>query len=150
MRIEVESAANFVTDFLRKQKIYKLTLTQINLFHDALILMLQLRYNENWDVNYPNLGGYDRIILSDGEDIIYAARVARIPECALRRMIPDDMKISVNPGKVTCKLSTEPLQIVLYNAEVQTYNYMTVHYYSRPYDPIEFIGICSRNINLNL
>lgn len=113
MHLEVESAANLVTHFLRLSKAIMHD-EQLNTFNKQLVKYLTLKYsqNSNWKPERPFFRSRIRAISTFNclpeSELYKAANKSNIKLSLLLKALPKDLLIWVDPGKVSYRITNGP------------------------------------------
>jgi hypothetical protein len=135
MKVELTSAANYLTDLLRQH--YKdpseFFMTQ---FRDALVCVMTRTYKGYWYPNNPTKGCQIRTIQNDmkGIDPIIqeAGHYAYISDHTLSVVFKDELVMYIDPHKVECRINMGPT-IIIYDNSVSNPAYTSNKYDDQPW-----------------
>lgn len=122
MRLEVQSAADFLMNMLRvpvTPSIKAMTDSQLLHFKGSLQTLLVLRYRSHWYPDAPNKGsGYRCIRINSKMDPI-VAQAGRIVGCStkvLSKMLPAELTMWVDPEEVSYRIGENGSICVLFDS----------------------------------
>lgn len=120
MRIEVHSAADFLMNLLRvKQAKTVLPENQLQHFKGSLQSLLVLRFRSHWYPDVPTKGSGFRCIRINGkmDPIVEQAGVAvGLPPRTLRKMLPTELTLWIDPEEVAYRIGENGSICVLYDS----------------------------------
>ena len=105
MKIELRSAVDFLSNFIRNSK--HVTEEQLNIFRTSLLQLLQLKYENHWFPEKPCKGsGYRCIRLNHNMDptIREAGLSCGLNQQALEQLLPKELTMWVDPKEVSYRL----------------------------------------------
>ena len=116
MKLEVESAVNFIIHILRLSE-NKISESKLSKFKSRLKIILCERYMQRtWDPNKPDKGRFWRMITNNhiGLDpsILKAGQQCGINKAYFVESFPEILQISVNPGDVTYSINNSGIHVL--------------------------------------
>lgn len=121
MKLEVHSAADFLMNLLRvKQGTTLPDDNQLQSFKGSLESLLVLRYRSHWYPDVPTKGSGYRCIRINGkmDPLIAQAGVAvGLPPSALRKMLPPELTLWIDPEEVAYRIGENGSICVLYDSQ---------------------------------
>jgi len=122
MRLEIESAANFLSNLLRLHADV-LTPAQLQVFRATMETLLATHYQQHWFPEKPFKGsGYRCLRINHKMDpmIAKAGLACGINEQALRQLFPNELTMWIDPKEVSYRIGENGSICVLYDAEAET------------------------------
>ena len=129
MKLELHSASNFITYILRSNRC-PINNCKLNQLWINLNKMMYIKYRDHWFISKPNKGsGYRCIRCNESHTdllITEAGRLSNIPELTLKKYLPFELTLWIDPGEVYYRIGNGYL-CVLYTSDDQqawrpTYN----------------------------
>lgn len=121
MKIEVHSAADFLMNLLRVKQVNSLPDdNQLQNFKGSLESLLVLRYRSHWYPDVPTKGSGYRCIRINGkmDPLIEQAGVAvGLPPRILRKMLPAELTLWIDPEEVAYRIGENGSICVLYDSQ---------------------------------
>lgn len=121
MKLEVHSAADFLMNLLRvKQGSPLPDDNQLQNFKGSLESLLVLRYRSHWYPDLPTKGSGYRCIRINGkmDPLIAQAGVSvGLPPSALRKMLPTELTLWIDPEEVAYRIGENGSICVLYDSQ---------------------------------
>ncbi|XP_055599987.1 protein BTG1-like [Uranotaenia lowii] len=118
MRIEVHSAADFLMNLLRVKKANQLSESQLQHFKGSLEQILTRHFQRHWYPDVPTKGSGFRCLRINGkmDPIIEKAGVAvGLNAVILRKMLPMELTIWIDPEEVSYRIGENGTICVLYD-----------------------------------
>lgn len=118
MRVEIKSAANFLTNLLRIKVGESLNLQQLELFCAKLEDMMITHYQKHWFPEKPFKGsGYRCIRINHKMDPIIskAGSECGFDEASLRHLFPDELTMWIDPLEVSYRIGENGSICVLFD-----------------------------------
>jgi protein Tob/BTG len=131
MKFEIHVAANFLTNLLLRGHNSSSRRQQLGIFKQTLEALLFQRYKGHWYPEDPERGtGYRCIDMNrvKDESVVQSGRSAQIKIDELNALIPSELRIWVDPSKVSFKLWENSKEIVLFDADID-FHYKTALLY---------------------
>lgn len=103
MKIEVNSAAEFLMNLLRVRQKIAVTDSQLESFRGQLADQLTQRYQRHWYPEMPHKGSGYRCIRINGkmDPLVEQAGVAAgLPTRTLRKLLPPELTLWIDPDEV--------------------------------------------------
>lgn len=119
MKIEVNSAADFLISLLRVRKKVALTENQLQSFHGNLAEALTQHYQRHWYPELPTRGSGYRCIRINGkmDPIVEQAGVASgLNGRTLRKMLPQELTMWIDPDEVSYRIGENGSVCILYDS----------------------------------
>ncbi|KFM70485.1 Protein BTG2, partial [Stegodyphus mimosarum] len=126
MRVEIKSAANFLTNLLRVKsgnKVQNMNIQQLELFCSKLEDMLCNHYQQHWFPENPFKGsGYRCIRINHKMDPIIskAGSECGFDEESLRQLFPDELTLWIDPREVSYRIGENGSICVLFDGATAT------------------------------
>lgn len=126
MRIEIKSAANFLTNLLRVKcgnSVQSMTIQQLEQFCSKLEDMLCVHYQKHWFPEKPCKGsGYRCIRINHKMDPIIsrAGSECGFDEASLRQLFPDELTMWIDPREVSYRIGENGSICVLFEGAATT------------------------------
>lgn len=148
MKIEVNSAAEFLMNLLRVRQKIAVTDSQLESFRGQLADQLTQRYQRHWYPEMPHKGSGYRCIRINGkmDPLVEQAGVAAgLPTRTLRKLLPPELTLWIDPDEVcnyiflTKKKNVEP-----WSAKLYTKNYDRIRKFKKN------TNNCIRNVFLSV
>lgn len=121
MKLEVNSAADFLMNLLRLKKVEPLPDNdQLQNFKGSLESLLVLHYRSHWYPEIPTKGSGYRCIRINGkiDPLIAQAGIAvGIPPNRLRKMLPAELTLWIDPEEVAYRIGENGSICVLYDSQ---------------------------------
>lgn len=121
MKVEVHSAADFLMNLLRVKQVNSLPDdNQLQNFKGSLESLLVLRYRSHWYPDVPAKGSGYRCIRINGkmDPVIEQAGVAvGLPPRTLRKMLPPELTLWIDPEEVAYRIGENGSICVLYDSQ---------------------------------
>jgi len=121
MKLEVHSAADFLMNLLRVKQVNSLPDdNQLQSFKGSLESLLVLRYRSHWYPEVPTKGSGYRCIRINGkmDPLIEQAGVAvGLPPRTLRKMLPQELTLWIDPEEVAYRIGENGSICVLYDSQ---------------------------------
>lgn len=121
MKLEVHSAADFLMNLLRVKQVNSLPDdNQLQNFKGSLESLLVLRYRSHWYPDVPTKGSGYRCIRINGkmDPLIEQAGVAvGLPPPTLRKMLPTELTLWIDPEEVAYRIGENGSICVLYDSQ---------------------------------
>lgn len=121
MRIEVNSAADFLMNLLRVKKANQLSESQLQHFKGSLEQILTRHFARHWYPDVPTKGSGFRCLRINGkmDPIIEKAGYAvGLNSVALRKMLPLELTIWIDPDEVSYRIGENGTICVLYDQQL--------------------------------
>lgn len=118
MRIEVNSAADFLMNLLRVKKASQLSESQLLHFKGSLEQILTRHFQRHWYPDVPAKGSGFRCLRINGKMdpiIERAGHAAGLNSVALRKMLPLELTIWIDPDEVSYRIGENGTICVLYD-----------------------------------
>lgn len=119
MKIEVNSAADFLMSLLQVRQKIPLTESQLQNFRGSLAESLMQRYQRHWYPELPTKGSGYRCIRINGkmDPLVEQAGVAAgLNSRALRKMLPQELTMWIDPDEVSYRIGENGSVCVLYDS----------------------------------
>lgn len=124
MRLEVHSAADFLMNLIRVKRAEKtVSENQLEHFKGSLQSLLVLRFRSHWYPDVPTKGSGYRCIRINGkmDPIVEQAGVAvGLPAPTLRKMLPTELTLWIDPEEVSYRIGENGSICVLYDSQSRT------------------------------
>lgn len=136
MRLEIESAANFLSDLLRLHSSC-VTSQQLEQFRLTIIDHLVVNYQKHWFPDQPFKGsGYRCLRINHKMDpmLTRAGQLCGLDDSALRTLLPNELTLWIDPQEVSYRIGENGSICVIYdiNSDPNTPQFLTKsHNYSR-------------------
>lgn len=118
MRLEVHSAADFVMNLLRVRKTATLSESQLQHFKGSLEQILTRNFQCHWYPDVPTKGSGFRCLRINGKMdplIEKAGKVVGLNSTVLRKMLPLELTIWIDPEEVSYRIGENGTICVLYD-----------------------------------
>lgn len=119
MKIEVDSAADFLMNLLRVRQKMAITDTQLRNFRGTMADVLMERYQRHWYPEFPAKGSGYRCIRINGQidPLVEQAGVAAgLNLRTLRKMLPHELTMWIDPAEVCYRIGENGSVCVLYDS----------------------------------
>lgn len=119
MKIEVDSAAEFLANLLRVRQKIPVTDTQLRSFRGYMVAVLLEKYRDHWHPEFPLRGSAWRCIRINGKMdplVEEAAVAAGLSTRILRKMLPNELTMWVDPDEVCYRIGENGSVCVLYDS----------------------------------
>lgn len=123
MKIEVNSAADFLMNLLRLKKLDPLSVDKLQNFKGSLESTLVLHYSSHWYPDMPNKGSGFRCIRINGKIdplIVRAGKAVGISSTVLRKMLPQELTLWIDPEEVAYRIGENGSICVLYDSQCRS------------------------------
>lgn len=125
MKVEVHSAADFLMNLLRLKKQEPLTFDndQLQNFKGSLESVLVLHYSSHWYPDIPIKGSGYRCIRINGKIdplIAQAGKAVGISPTMLRKMLPAELTLWIDPEEVAYRIGENGSICVLYDSQIRS------------------------------
>uniref|UniRef100_A0A182JMC8 Anti_prolifrtn domain-containing protein n=1 Tax=Anopheles atroparvus TaxID=41427 RepID=A0A182JMC8_ANOAO len=118
MRIEVNSAADFLMNLLRVRKANQLSESQLQHFKGSLEQILTRHFQRHWYPDVPNKGSAYRCLRINGKMdpiIEKAGHAVGLNTVILRKLLPLELTIWIDPDEVSYRIGENGTICVLYD-----------------------------------
>lgn len=123
MKLEVNSAADFLMNLLRLKKVEPLPNNdQLQNFKGSLENLLALHYRSHWYPEIPTKGSGYRCIRINGkiDPLIAQAGISvGIPPNLMRKMLPAELTLWIDPEEVAYRIGENGSICVLYDSQIR-------------------------------
>ena len=120
MRLEVHSAADFLMNLLRLKHSSSLPEYQLQHFKGSLQSLLALRFRSHWYPDVPTKGSGYRCIRINGKMdplVEQAGHAVGLPALTLRKMLPTELTLWIDPEEVSYRIGENGSICVLYDSQ---------------------------------
>lgn len=118
MKVELESAANFLLNLLRLHS--HIVVDQLETFRESLLLHLAKHYQAHWHPDKPFKGsGYRCLRINHKLDplIVKAGLTCGLGEAVLKSLLPSELTLWIDPSEVSYRIGENGSICVLYDAK---------------------------------
>ncbi|XP_023213680.1 protein BTG2-like [Centruroides sculpturatus] len=130
MKLEVRSAASFLTNLLRLGN--SLTMVQLELFQRNLEELLRHHYQQHWFPERPCKGsGYRCLRINHKMDpiIAKAGSACGLDEASLRQLFPNELTLWIDPKEVSYRIGENGSICVLYDGTSNHFSESNIGHY---------------------
>lgn len=120
MRLEVHSAADFLMNLLRVKQSNSLPENQLQHFKGSLQQLLVLHFRSHWYPDIPTKGSGYRCIRINGQMdpiVAKAGSDAGLMPRTLRKMLPPELTLWIDPAEVSYRIGENGSICVLYDSQ---------------------------------
>uniref|UniRef100_T1DEQ7 Anti-proliferative protein domain-containing protein n=1 Tax=Psorophora albipes TaxID=869069 RepID=T1DEQ7_9DIPT len=121
MRIEVNSAADFLMNLLRVKKANQLSESQLQHFKGSLEQILTRHFQRHWYPDVPTKGSGFRCLRINGKMdpiIERAGNAVGLNAIVLRKMLPLELTVWIDPDEVSYRIGENGTICVLYDQQL--------------------------------
>lgn len=122
MKLEVHSAADFLMNLLRVKQGDHPDDNQLQSFKGSLETLLVLRYRSHWYPDVPTKGSGYRCIRINGKMdplIVQAGVSVGLSPSSLRKMLPQELTLWIDPEEVAYRIGENGSICVLYDSQIR-------------------------------
>lgn len=124
MKQEIMKATEFITQLIKNSRNNTMTENQVKIFQSSMIEVMLKKYKHHWNLSYPIQGSGYRCIRNNkylDPIITTAAHNANLSVIIIRKALPLELTIWVDPFTVEYRIGEYGSICVLYEAKYNPY-----------------------------